>query len=354
MRQRKGLPDHDELFNLAEDPAETKDLAADHPDLVAQLRKQLAGVRAKTKAPPAATKPPAPRPEVWMMPPASPDGRAWRDLFEHPEQWEKTRASIDVIGYADHMLRKQFTEEELRRWLPQIGKWGLKLGLEVGAVKPWGPTGQKAFDAQRATWDRFQACGGKIGALALDEPLCCTRNHLKQPDDYAVEETAQFIALVRQHYPDVQIGDIEPYPFLKVPELLTFVDALQARLKALKVRGIDFFRVDVDWNHFNFGNGNWADLKKLEQGCRQRKLPFSLIYWAANYPAMKRLGIADDSTWYVGMMQQGYHYRFVHGAPDQVVLESWVGAPLQTVPETGEWTFTRSVLDFVRKFVNGP
>lgn len=289
-----------------------------------------------------------------MMPPASPDGRAWRDLFEHPEQWEKTRASVDVVGYADHMLRKQFTEEELRRWLPQIGKWGLKFGLEVGAVKPWGATGQKAFDAQRATWDRFQAYGGKIGALALDEPLCCTRNHLKLPDDYAVEETAQFIALVRKNYPDVQIGDIEAYPFLKVPELLTFIDALQARLKALNVRGMDFFRVDVDWNHFHFGNGNWADLRKLEQGCRQRKLPFSLIYWAANYPAMKRLGIADDSTWYTGIMQQGYAYHFVHGAPDQVVLESWVGAPLQTVPETGEWTFTRSVLDFVRKFAPPP
>jgi len=117
------------------------------------------------------------------------------------------------------------------------------------------------------------------------------------------------------------------------------------------VRGLDFFRFDVDWNHFNFGNGNWAEVKKLELACRQRKVPFSLIYWAANYPAMRRLGIAADSTWYVGMMQQGYDYLFVHGAPDQVVIESWVGAPSRSVPETGEWTFARSVRDFCRKFV---
>lgn len=32
------------------------------------------------------------------------------------------------------------------------------------------------------------------------------------------------------------------------------------------------------------------------------------------------------------------------------VIQSWVGAPLQAVPETAEWTFTRSVRDFCRRF----
>jgi hypothetical protein len=297
-----------------------------------------------------------PRPEVWMMPPNAPDnGRCLRELFTRPDEWKETRSQVNVLGYAGQMLDKQFTDDELRAWLPQVEKWGLKLGLEVGAVKPWGTTGQKVFERQRGMWDRFQSLGGKIYALAMDEPLCCVRKDLKKPDEYAVEETAQFIALVRKNYPDVRIGDIEPYPFLQAAELIAFIDALQARLKAMGVRGLDFFRLDVDWNHFTNGNriypGNWPDVKKLELACRQRKLPFSLIYWAADYPHMKRLGIADDSTWYVGVMRQGYDYLFVGGAPDQVVIESWVGAPSRAVPETGEWTFTRSVRDFVGKFV---
>jgi len=41
----------------------------------------------------------------------------------------------------------------------------------------------------------------------------------------------------------------------------------------------------------------------------------------------------------------------VDGAPDQYVIESWVSAPSRCVPETDEWTFTRSVRDFVKKFV---
>lgn len=40
----------------------------------------------------------------------------------------------------------------------------------------------------------------------------------------------------------------------------------------------------------------------------------------------------------------------VDGAPDQYVIESWVGAPKRCLPETEPFSFTRSVLDFTRKF----
>lgn len=203
-------------------------------------------------------------------------------------------------------------------------------------------------------WDRFQALNGCIYALVMDEPFCCVRQ-MRKPDAYAVEETARFVALVRHHYPGVLVGDVEPYPYFQRSELLAFIDALQSRLRQMNVKGLDFFRLDVDWNHITNGNQlyacSWPDVKKLELACRDRKLPFSMIYWAAGYGRMKELGLADDATWYVGVMQQGYDYAFVGGAPDEYVVESWVGAPSRTVPETDEWTFARSVLDFARRFI---
>jgi hypothetical protein len=66
---------------------------------------------------------------------------------------------------------------------------------------------------------------------------------------------------------------------------------------------------------------------------------------------MRKRGLADDSTWYTGIMQQGYDYAFVDGAPDQVVIESWVQSPERCLPETAEFTFARSVRDFAAKFV---
>lgn len=295
------------------------------------------------------------RRSVWMMPPGSRDGICWRELFTAPQSWAETRSRVTVLGYASANLDKQFKDDELKAWLPQIDRWGLKLGLEVGAVKEWAPSGKRVFDVERKYWDRIRSLGGKIYSIAMDEPLCCVRQLIKKPDSFAIEETAQFIALVRANYPEIQIGDIEPYPYLQREELLGFIDALQARLKQMNVRGLDFFRLDVDWNHFTIGNqtyaGNWPDVKKLELGCRQRGLPFSLIYWDADYGRMKELKLADDSTWYVGIMRQGYDYTFVGGSPDEVVIESWIGEPSRSIPESDEWTFTRSVRDFCRRFV---
>ena len=101
----------------------------------------------------------AANPEVWLAPSDAAAG-GYRALFDHPEQWAQTRAHVNVLAYADHRLDKDFSDDELRTYLPMIDRWGLKLGLEVGSIKPWGKTGQKTFDVQRRKWDRFGSLGG--------------------------------------------------------------------------------------------------------------------------------------------------------------------------------------------------
>jgi len=291
-------------------------------------------------------------PEVWMMPPAHDGGKALRELFERPDEWKQTRALVNVLGYTDLNFKKQFTDDELNAWFAKMADWRLKLGLEVGAIKPWGLTGEKTFTIERPMWERIERLGGKIHAIAMDEPLLCCRKHINKSDDYAVAETAAYIALVRKHFPNVLVGDIETYPSIPLEDHFKWIEALNGKLAELKVRGLDFYRLDVNWAEFiAFDRGNWQEVRELERHCRQRKIAFSLIYWPSLLPAMKRKGLADDSTWYVGIMQQGYDYALVDGAPDQYVIESWVQAPDRCVPETGEFTFTRSVRDFVNRFV---
>jgi hypothetical protein len=294
----------------------------------------------------------AEKPTVWIAPPASNNGASLRELFEHPDQWQETRSLIDVLFYTDLNFNKQFTDDELRTWFAQLSAWHIRLGLEVGAVKEWGQTGEKTFEKERPMWDRIQRLGGKISAIALDEPLVCVRMRLNKPDAYAVEETASYIALVRHNFPEIRIGDIETYPSFPIADHIWWIEALNHRLQELNVRGLDFYRLDVNWVVFTVQNrGSWKEVKTLEQYCRSKALPFSLIYWAAGYPAEQRLGLADDSTWYTSILQQGYDYALIGGRPDEYVIESWVGAPSHATPETGNFTFTRSVRDFVRKFV---
>ena len=292
------------------------------------------------------------KPVVWMGPPGAQDGKCFRELFVHPDEWKETRSIVDVLFYAGQNIDKQFKDEELKLWFAMMKQWGLKLGLEVGAVKPWGVTGEAVFNKERPMWERIQRLGGVIHAIAMDEPLKCCRMDIKKPDDYAVEETANFIALVRKNFQQIQIGDIETYPSIPLKDHYWWIEALNNRLAEMNVRGLDFYRLDVNWAVFVVRNeGSWKEVRELERHCRGKKLPFSLIYWASGYPALQRKGIADDAAWYVSIMQQGYDYALLDGSPDQYVIESWVGAPSRSVPETADFTFTRSVRDFVRTFV---
>lgn len=291
-------------------------------------------------------------PAVWMGPPSYDNGKCFRELFEQPDAWKETRSEIQVLMYADHWLHKQFTDNELQAWFVCLQNWQLKFALEVGAIKPWGTKGEQVFNVQRPMWDRFRQLGGNVYAIAMDEPLLCCRMHIHKPDDYAVQETASFIALVRRHYSDVLIGDIETYPSIPLADHVWWIEALNKRLAELQVRGLDFYRLDVNWAEFVvFNRGSWREVKELEQHCRQRQLPFGLIYWASEYPVLAQQGLADDATWYVSVMQQGYDYAMLQGAPDQYVIESWLEAPSRSGPETEPFTFTRSVLDFSRRFV---
>jgi hypothetical protein len=293
-----------------------------------------------------------PSPSVWIGPPSTENGKSFRALFEHPDDWKDARSKTDVLFYSDLNLQRQFTDDELRAWFGKAREWKLRIAMEVGALKEWGLTGEKTFNAELKNWEHLQGLGANLYAIGMDEPLCCAREQIHKTDAYAMQETANYIALVREHFPQILIGDIETYPSVSIEDHKRWIEGLQKMLAERKVRGLDFYRLDVDWHRMNVQNqGSWQEVKTLEHFCRQKGLPFSLIYWPAALPAMQQRGIADDSTWYVGVMQQGYDYLGIDGRPDQYVIESWVDAPSRCLPETADWTFTRTVLDFCRHFV---
>ncbi|MDR2850096.1 MAG: alpha/beta hydrolase, partial [Verrucomicrobiota bacterium] len=285
-------------------------------------------------------------------PPGLDDARPLRDLAAHPEQWGRLRAASGAVLYADHVLNRQVADDaDLTDLLARLRQQRLPLQLEVGAVKPWGETGAACFEKQQPMWARFLRCGAWIEGIAMDEPLNCCTDRLNKDMAYAAEETADFIARVRQAYPHWTVGDIEGFPALTADELIRWVDALSEKLKQRNVRGLDFFRIDTDWMHFvqNTGRGSWRDLRRVEEHCRGRGIPVSVVYWAADYPAMQKRGLADDLTWYVGVLQMGFDYAAAGGRPDQAVVQSWVGAPQKTLPETEPFTFTRSALDLAER-----
>ncbi len=280
------------------------------------------------------------------------DGRAMRELAAQPQQWRCCRKLTGLLLFADHAIQRHFPEDEtLTGLFKTFREMNLPIELEVGAVKEWGHTGEACFRKQTPMWERFTRCGALIAGVAMDEPLAATAR-LEKDMAHAARETADFVARVREKYPAWHVGDIEAFPSASAEDLIRWIDLLEENLKQRGVRGLDFFRLDVDWMHFvhDTGRGTWRDVRRIEEHCRAKKIPFSVVFWAANYPAMEKKGLADDAVWYVGTLQMAADYAAVGGRPDQIVVQSWVGAPKTLLPEMAEFSFTRSARDVFQKY----
>jgi len=288
-------------------------------------------------------------PEIRLVPPPGYENgsKAFRDLFERADEWELARSRIHSIGYYDHRIH-QFSDEELTEWFDMVQFWGKKLFIETGALNEWCTTGQACFEAIRPLYDRFIGLGAKIDAFCMDEPFFKTRHFGLGNDQYAVEQVADWIRLIRENYPDIAVGSIEPYPSLGRIEIQNWIVNLDSRCSDLGVRGLDFFCLDPDWRRFP-SDGRWSQVKLLEDFCRARDLPFSLIYWAADQPLS-----TDDSDWYELTLAQGQAYHDQRGIPDEFNLQSWLSIPSQSVPETADNTLTRTLNDFYTQIVIAP
>ena len=308
---------------------------------------------------------------IWMMP----KGDTFPELMTQLEKWPKTRALIDILGYADHVMNRTYDDTQLKQGFTVMNTIGLPLALEVGAVKPWGTTGADTFSKQKPMWDRFRGLGADIAGIVMDEPLAAVHNRYDKSFsdiiedtnearfEYAVEETAKFIGMVREEYPDWFVADIEVFPSFTADYVIRWIDALEARLKEKGIRGQDFFRMDVDWNAFgvNYTNSlkervnlsweqGWREVKRIEDHCRAINLPYSVTYWAANVPASQDLQ-KDPASWCNGIMRMGQGYQDAGGRPDQYAVQTWIGLPEKPLPETDPHSFTYSVLEFNKSFI---
>ncbi len=91
------------------------------------------------------------------------------------------------------------------------------------------------------------------------------------------------------------------------------------------------------------------EVKRIEDRCRSHGIAFSLIYWSADEPRLARAGQSSPRTWRTGILKQKTAYAQAGGAPDQIVIESWLHVPASALPESDPDTFTGSVLEFLKK-----
>jgi hypothetical protein len=282
--------------------------------------------------------------EVWLAPNVgSTDLLA---MFTQPQDWRAARLSTDVFKFYERQLLADTPSEcpECRGNLyPQLARadafsrlngWGLRIGIEVGAIKPWGCTSSTTLPLALDAVRRVESRRAVVTELALDEPLLGAESCQLSLEEAAVH-TAAFARDARRGRPHLRVGDIEPYPYFSAPLLLSWVSALRRNGYVPA-----FFHLDVDRAHAGrIGADVASDLALLRSSLQGQGIPFGVIFWSENGES--------DEEYFVDVMGWVETVRIAIGEPSHSVFQSWAVSPEgrldlpANLPSSSEYSHTR-------------
>ncbi len=292
-----------------------------------------------------------PTPEIWfflrpyaMMAHGVDGQQGWQKLFLQPDAaWPQFMNHVRVVAFAGNF--KSVPDDVLAKAFTRLKEKHIGFAIESLALswvgfqepKPCGK-GVESFTDPPGNADiarRIKALGGELAYVTMDEPLYNGR-YYDGPNAChdSIRMVARRAAAVMKEYqkvfPNVQIGDTEPFPALtKQPNWQNeYREWMQAFNKELG-KPIAFLNIDINWPE---GNWNWQpSLKQTAAFARAQRLPFGFIYNAA-FPE----GAKSDQQW-IGRAQQNFtEIETKLGIiPDKALFESWAFFPKRSISDEG-------------------
>jgi hypothetical protein len=263
----------------------------------------------------------APPRQVWFTPNlGSPD---LLDLFAHPEAWPLARSRVDVFKlYEVQLLEDQLPcpacgpnrLSGLRRVgaFDRLREWRIDVAIEMAAIKSWDCRGELALPLARQAIQAVRASNGDVRHVALDEPLLGA-SECGLADGEALRRTAAFLQAVRAGNPDLDVGDIEPYPAFSAERLVAWLRGLRDAGEAPA-----FFHLDVDRAAASrFQSDVVADMKTLRSACASDGIAFGVILWGDD--ASSDQAYAESVLGWTRTVADTFG-----GFPEHTLFQSWV------------------------------
>jgi hypothetical protein len=272
-----------------------------------------------------------------------------RESCLNPEAWPTGWSRMSTFGNGMTDWELWTNDSEVAQCFANLRAAGKELVIGVGVLKMQNPehhcqTAQRCWNHDEPTLMRLAALNPPALAFALDEPLTGTQETPNDGPDYAyaVDQTAEWIAIARRLFPTARIMVEEAYPHHNAEALTTFFRDVNNEAIDRTGWGIQFAVLDHDWN----AGGDLSTLVAMQDDVRANGMAFGVIFWGAS-PSM---------DWYDGLMHQGEWYQSWRGWglwPDLYAINNWTGLPDATLEETSaeHRSFTNSVRDFVQRFL---
>jgi hypothetical protein len=293
------------------------------------------------------------RPQVWLVPNVgSPDMAA---LFARPEEWAEARQEVTVFAFYSDQVRSAekcafcgpntLANLAAVRAFTKLRLWHIQTAVSVNAIKPGDCAAEAALSEADRVVANIAAAGGRVSYLDMDEPLL-SGLECGQPLEETVDHAARFMATLQRAYPEVWVGDTEPYPHFRAATLEAWLDGLISGGQRPA-----FFHLDVDRRRAQrLGVDVGGDLLRLDTFCQTHGIPFGIIIWSDEG--------GTDEAYYRDALQWVETVRGAMGQPEQLLFQSWVISPdgqlrvPTNLPDNDPAVFshTRLLLDSLQAF----
>jgi hypothetical protein len=291
-------------------------------------------------------------PETWLggVPPIGQQVRhisdpTYMQMFEPNAPWKVSGAGLTVF-YTSMQWIQNGTDAQLHLMIDAVRARHLKFGVEMGLMSgPVGGCGKgiEGFNAPglpRKVLERFKALGGVVDYVGMDEPVLYGHRPLgpkgagcKFPLDQLADMIAGQINSLREVFPDLKVGDIEPIgggaPGAELNhDVLQFAQMLRQRTHGAAPA---FFHADIQWAT----PGSLQTLDQLAQGLHVRHIPVGVICNGGGK------GVTTGQQWVANAIQRckalSEDKRL---AADHYVVQTWETLPNKMLPETDPGSLT--------------
>jgi hypothetical protein len=276
----------------------------------------------------------------------------YMNLFQPDAPWSKSARTVRVFMINGGLVMHQ-SDEELKAVFSDLKRRNISLAIEMGLLSGKDSAGRQvcgvgvegfaAPDNAKVIANRIQKAGGVLAYVAMDEPLWYAHHFSgKNACGWTMEDVARDIvprvAALREKFPAVQIGDIEPVGTAQPPDWVEEISQWTQVYRKVVGEPLSFFHADVAWN------GPWQQqLPAVKSRIHTAGLKFGIIYDG---------GGAKEESDAIWTQEAEQRFRMVESnpsmIPDHAIIQTWARWPKKMLPEDQPGTLTNLVLQYLR------
>lgn len=234
-------------------------------------------------------------------------------------KWNDDARGLSVFKYyCDAVLRAD--PDVIKAHITSLRQVGAKIGLECALLSASGYNGEGFALPNKALMaiNKITSLGGRVSYLVMDEPLYYAhyKSTGKRYIGWSIEDVCKNLALslnsIRQHYPNMAIGDIEPVQRVTLEDLQAFFRCYQ-RVMGEK---LDFFHSDVMWHE----SDAIPTLRAVEGMVVSNGVRYGVIFNSSDYNA-------ENDAWIDSSKINFDRYFSSGGSASDVIFQSWNKEP---------------------------